>query len=241
MRINILFPVLNEQLRLEKGILNTIEYLDKNTDCYYEITIVDNGSEDQTANISKRLCQKYNHVKYIRTIERGVGLAFREGVKQNTCEIIGYMDVDLSTDIKHLKEVIEIFTKEESVGIVNGSRFNKKSITIGRKWYRNLTSWGLTLLLKLFLQMKATDSICGFKFFRKEIAEKLVANSSDEKGWFYIIELLLRAEKRKIKIVELPVIWKDDYNTKVKIFKLIKNYLTQIIRLFVELNIRKKV
>ena len=68
----------------------------------------------------------------------------------------------------------------------------------------------------------------GFQFFRKECAKKLVKLSGDDKGWFYCAELLIRAEKAGYTIAELPVVWNDDYDTKVNVIKLIKNYLCRI-------------
>ena len=69
MKIEILFPVLNEEIRLEKGITRTIEYLSKKDLKAYEweLTIVDNGSTDKTSEISKRLCTQYSCVHYIKT------------------------------------------------------------------------------------------------------------------------------------------------------------------------------
>ena len=231
-KINILFPVYNEELRLENGIKNTVNYFSSIAEDEYELTIVDNASSDRTQEIAERLCQDYNHVKYIRLDDKGVGIAFRAGVRANSAPIVGYMDVDLSTDVRHIGDVLRIFDNELDVEIVNGSRWNKKSETFGRKWYRNLTSHGLTLLLKISLGMRATDSICGFKFFRKSTVENLMSSIMDEEdGWFYIIELLLRAERNSINIYELPVRWQDDYRTTVDVGKLIKNYCIQIVRL----------
>jgi hypothetical protein len=123
------------------------------------------------------------------------------------------------------------------VEFVNGSRFSKESSVSGRKWYRNLTSYGLLFLLHFFLKMKASDAICGFKFFKKETVEKLVESSSkDENGWFFIIEMLLRAERMGVNIYELPVEWADDSRTKVKLFATIKNYVRNIRRLRKVLN-----
>ena len=153
MKINIIFPVLNERLRLESGIRRTVEYLQKINFTDYCITIVDNGSEDETPQIAERLCEEFPKVTYRRIQIRGVGAAFREGVKLNECEIVGYMDIDLSTNIKHLGEAIEIFKKDASVQYINGSRFAKESDTKGRKWYRKITSQGLLILLKVFLGM----------------------------------------------------------------------------------------
>jgi len=239
MYINIIFPVLNERLRLENGIRSTVKYLEQIQFDDYRITIVDNGSEDETPKIAEMLCKEYSRVSYERINVRGVGAAFRRGVELNECEIVGYMDIDLSTNIKHLGEAIELFQKDASLQYINGSRFAKESDTKGRKWYRKITSQGLLILLKVFLRMKSTDAICGFTFMRKNVAEQLVKASSDDNGWFYMIEVLLRAEKTGINVLDYPVEWQEDYNTTVKIFKTICNYLVQITRLFVEFYIKK--
>lgn len=231
MFINILLPVYNEEMRLEKGVKDTIRYFESINYTGYILTIVDNGSTDKTANIAEMLKKTYEQVHYLRLGEKGVGIAIRRGVLQNCCDIVGYMDIDLSTDIQHLRDVIDIFEEESDVAVVNGSRLNKNSKTIGRKWYRNVTSHGLTIILKIFLKMKATDSICGFKFFRKLVVENLINESGDEKGWFFIIELILRAERKNYKIRELPVRWQDDYNTTVHVWKLIREYLKSIWKL----------
>ena len=229
--INILFPVLNERLRLKSGIDRAIEYLRENVSIPYQLTILDNGSEDETPQIGMQLAEDYPEVSYVRVGERGVGVAFRKGIELNECALVGYMDIDLSTDIKYLGKTIEMFQQQPELEYVNGSRFSKDSDTRGRKWYRKITSMGLVFLLKTIFHMKATDAVCGFTFLRKETAEKLVVASGDDNGWFYTIEFLLRAERMGVVIYDMPVEWQEDYNTTVKIWKTIKNYLVQIHRL----------
>ena len=63
--INLLFPVLNERLRLEKGIEGCMTYLKENIKIPYQLTILDNGSEDETPEIGKRLEEKYPEVTYV--------------------------------------------------------------------------------------------------------------------------------------------------------------------------------
>lgn len=229
--INLLFPVLNERLRLEKGIETCMVYLQKQVSIPYRLTILDNGSQDETPEIGKRLAAKYPEVSYVRVGERGVGVAFRKGIELNQCDIVGYMDIDLSTDLKYLGKTIHLFETLPHLDYVNGSRFNKKSDTRGRKWYRKITSAGLVFLLKTVFRMKATDALCGFTFLRREAAERLVRESSQENGWFYTVEILLRAERDGMSICDLPVEWQEDYNTTVKIWKTIKNYLVQMVKL----------
>lgn len=239
--LTIIFPVLNERLRLESGITRTVDYLQNIGFADYEIIIVDNGSEDETPQIAAKLCDRYPSVHYERINIRGVGAAFRRGVELSSGEIVGYMDIDLSTNIRHLGEAIEIFGSQPEIAYINGSRFAATSDTKGRKWYRRITSQGLLILLKLFLGMKSTDAICGFTFLRRETALSLVEGCSDDNGWFYMIEFLLRAEKRGVNILDYPVEWQEDYNTTVRIFKTICNYLKQITRLFIEFNIKKHI
>ena len=241
MMVTIIFPVLNERLRLESGVTRTVEYLEKIDFSDYEILIVDNGSEDETPDIAQALCQKYDRVRYERIEVRGVGAAFRRGVALSRGEVTGYMDIDLSANIKHLGEAIHIFMTRPEIAYINGSRFAKESDTKGRKWYRKITSRGLLILLKLFLRMKSTDAICGFTFVRRETALSLIEGCSQDNGWFYMIEFLLRAEKRGVNILDYPVEWQEDYNTTVKIFRTICDYIVQIARLFREFYIRKNI
>ncbi|MCM1125253.1 MAG: glycosyltransferase [Lachnospiraceae bacterium] len=231
MTINILFPVLNERLRLQSGIDRTMAYLQENVEIPYSLTILDNGSEDETPEIGKALSEKYPEVSYVRVGEKGVGAAFRKGIELNESALVGYMDIDLSTDIKYLGKTIQMFQNRPELEYVNGSRFSKESDTRGRKWYRKITSKGLVILLKTVFHMKATDAVCGFTFLRKETAKRLAAVCGKDNGWFYTIEFLLRAERMGVVIYDMPVEWQEDYNTTVKVWKTIKDYLIHIKRL----------
>lgn len=236
MTLNILFPVLNEHIRLERGIRTTEEYIREHVTVPCSLTIVDNGSDDDTPEIGKKLAAVYDNVEYVRIEQRGVGIAFRTGVERSAADLVGYMDIDLSTDISNLNTMLQLFEERPEVEYVNASRFSKDSDTRGRKWYRKITSRGLLILLKSIFHMKATDAICGFTFVRHPVAEKLVKECSNDPGWFYMIEFLLRAERDGVNIVDLPVRWNEDYNTTVHVWKTIKNYLKNIRRLKKEFN-----
>lgn len=231
MTINLLFPVLNERLRLEKGITNCMNYLKENVDIPYKLTILDNGSEDETPDIARSLEAKYEEVEYVRIDEKGVGIAFKTGIERTDADIVGYMDIDLSTDLNYLSKTIEMFREDTELQYVNGTRFSKESDTRGRKWYRKITSAGLVFILKKKFKMKASDALCGFTFLRTPLAKELVSECSDDHGWFYTVEFLLRAERKNVKIYDMPVLWVEDYDTTVKVWKTIKNYLRQMKRL----------
>ena len=228
MDLTILFPVLNEHLRLESGIDRCVKYVRENVNIPCKMVIIDNGSDDDTPEIGKALAEKYEYVTYLRIEERGVGIAFKTGVEKADTDIVGYMDIDLSTDLKYLSRMIDLFEDRPTLSYVNGSRFSRTSDTRGRKWYRKVTSAGLVFILKHYLGMKATDALCGFTFLRTPVAKKLVKECSDDKGWFYTVEMLLRAERAGLEIEDMPVEWIEDYNTTVNVGRTIKNYLKRI-------------
>ena len=230
---NILFPVYNEENRLEEGITKTLRFLEaRMPEENIHLTIVDNASVDQTEQIARRLEAKYEKVSYIRIAEKGVGAAFRAGVAENTEDIVGYMDVDLSTDLRTLLIMRKIFQNRPSVQMVNASKQAKKAVTIGRSPLRKLTSKGLTFVMKAALDMKASDAICGFKFFRREFVRELIRESDrSENGWFFIIELLIRAERRGACVEEVPVIYTEAEGGHVNVIRQTADYVKNISKL----------
>ena len=126
--INLLFPVLNERLRLQSGIERTMSYLKENVDIPYQVTILDNGSTDETPEIAKVLEEKYAEVTYIRLEERGVGIAFRNGILRNTCTVVGYMDIDLSTDLNCFRLIRSLIMLTEAVSVKNPKQREENGI-----------------------------------------------------------------------------------------------------------------
>lgn len=234
MTINIIIPVLNEESVIMEKIRTVVNYLDKTKlKDLYKLTIIDNGSSDHTGLIAQKLVKQfYGVVYYIRLEQKGVGLAFRTGILKNDCDVVGYMDLDLATDLKHLLQIYEAFTNKCEVAV--GSRLLPNSKVIGRSLVRNITSISLNILLKMYLRVNFSDAMCGFKFYNADTSRRLVEECSETNGWFYCAEMMIRAEWLGIHIMEIPVIWTDDPDSKVKIGKLSMEYLSEIQKLHME-------
>lgn len=234
MKISIIFPVLNEENRLENGIRKTIEYFEKNRlNVEYELIISDNGSVDKTEMISRRLEHEFSRVKYLKLNQKGVGYAFREGAKISTGDIVGYMDIDLATDLSAIELTLKKI-QNEGKDIVNSSRYHKDSIVIGRPLFREIISRGNIILVNLFLGTKLTDYMCGFKFFKKEVLLKLIKVCSKEKGWFFCAELLVVGKWLGYSVEDIPIKWVDERkHSKVdsQILKLSMNYIRNMIKI----------
>lgn len=229
-KLAITIPVLNEEETIVSKVEEVVNFFNLNNICDYIIIIGDNGSTDNTENLSKSLEQKYDFIKYLKISRKGVGLALRESWLKYEADIVGYMDLDLATDLKHIFEVLKLFENEDTK-IVVGSRLLKSSKVSNRKPIREITSRGFNFLVKRILKVKFTDGMCGFKFFRREIAVSLIKKGIETDGWIFATEILAKAEWSGIKIKEVAVNWKDDPNSKVKILSLSWAYFKHLISL----------
>ena len=214
LKLDISIPVLNEELRVENGVVKTIEFLENNKIKNYSITIADNGSSDNTEGIAKKLIERFHRIRFIKVNKKGVGLALKKSWGSSDAELIGYMDVDVATDLSHLIDAYKLLHSDE-VDIVNGSRLLPGSRVMNRSIIRNITSRGFNFLLKKALNVNITDGMCGFKFLKKTAYDKLEKIGLENDEWFFCTELLVKAEWLGMRVLEIPVIWKDDRDSRV--------------------------
>ena len=227
MTFDVTIPVLNEEETLARQVDILHQFLKEHypTPGQWQIVIADNGSTDQTAEIAAALCKSHPGVKYLRVPERGVGLALKTSWSASEADIVGYMDLDLATDLTHFPEAYNALAKEQN-DLVYGTRLHSKSKVIGRTIKREFTSRVFNTILKVYLGTRFSDGMCGFKWLRREKVEDYLKGGATSNGWFFSTELLAVAEWQGSKMYELPVTWTDDTSSsKVKIGKLAKEYL----------------
>lgn len=231
--IEISIPILNEEYTLTKQIEHLIGFINEScpelTDQIY-IILADNGSIDTTSELSQALERKYSQVKYLKVEQKGVGRALKKSWDISQADIIGYMDLDFSTDLNHLPEVFSHLLNTQA-DVVTGSRLMRGSKVIGRSLLRTITSRGFNFLLRLLFKTKISDGMCGFKFLTKDAWNTIKLNGADDNGWFFATEVLLVAEFLKFKILSIPVCWTDEPNSKVKIINLSVEYIKRMLKL----------
>ena len=229
-------PVLNEEAGLERGAHSTLAFFQEHGMDNWRLAIADNGSEDRTPQIAESIVREFpDRARFLRLSERGVGLAIRHSWTGSEADVVGYMDVDLATDLKHLLEVQSHFTQSASQ-VVNGSRLLPESRVVGRKLLREITSRGLNFTMRTVLGCHFTDAMCGFKFFQRQLVLDLLDEVPVIPDWFVAAELLVRGEWRGLSVQEIGVHWTDDPNSKAKVGSLIKQNLEHIMRLRRELH-----
>ncbi len=231
MKISVVLPAYNEAQKLPEAVDSVKKHLE-GTGYDYEVIIAEDGSSDGTDEVAAQLSQKDSRVQHLHSKERlGRGKALRKAFESAEGEIVGYMDVDLSTDLKHLKELVDSIAVE-GFDIATGSRLMKESKK-QRPAKREFASKGYNFLIKLLLGSKLHDHQCGFKAFKKETILELSKDIKDN-HWFWDTEVLILAQRRGYKIKEFPVEWEHGGDTKVSLSKDVAYMGSQILRLWGE-------
>lgn len=233
MTFDVTIPVLNEEATLARQVAVLHDFLslhfpDKKQ---WRIVIADNGSTDQTRQIATQLSASMPEVQLVAVPEKGVGLALKTSWGQSKADIVGYMDLDMATDLPHFLEAYQALSAQ-SFDIVYGTRLHPRSKVIGRTLKREITSRIFNLLLKIYLGVHFSDGMCGFKFLKRSVYQSLYTGGAQNNGWFFSTELLTVAEWQKLRIFELPVKWTDDTSSsRVRIIPLAKRYLKDMSQL----------
>ena len=231
MKVSIVLPAYNEAKRIRQAVKAVMRYMDM-TGYEYEIIIAEDGSTDGTDAIAAELASKYDNVKHLHSDERlGRGRALVNAFQRADGDVLVYLDVDLSTDMEHLKELIDSIV--EGYDFATGSRLMRGSST-ERPFKRDFASRGYNFLVRLLLKSKLSDHQCGFKAFRKEALMDVVKYVRDN-HWFWDTEVLVLAQRLGYKVKEFPVRWKQGKDTKVKLRRDVLYMFGQILRMWRDL------
>jgi glycosyltransferase involved in cell wall biosynthesis len=228
--VEITVPVYNEEKELEKNIVVLSDFCSKKLSNYdWHITIADNASKDNTPVIASTLIKKNPKILYSRLEQRGRGRAVKHVWSQSKCDYCVYMDLDLSTDLIHLPNILKKLEKGYDIAI--GSRLANGARIEGRTFLRELTSRVLNFFfIQFFFHTHFTDAQCGFKGVTRNVVENLIPKVKDNE-WFFDGELLIIAEKSGYKIYEEPVHWIDNPGSTVRLLSTIWGDLMSIKRL----------
>jgi glycosyltransferase involved in cell wall biosynthesis len=215
--VDIIIPVLNEEDQLESSVLALRDFLLASCPYRWRIVVADNGSKDRTPQICQDLKVRFpGQVDFERLELRGRGRALRTAWLKSEADVLCYMDVDLSTNLRALPPLLAALMHSD-YDLGTGSRLMHGAI-VTRQWKRELISRTYNTIIRLFFWHRFRDAQCGFKAITREAAQKLIPQVKDNE-WFFDTELLLKAERQGYRIFEVPVEWIEDLGTTVKIFK----------------------
>jgi glycosyltransferase involved in cell wall biosynthesis len=237
MQVSLILPAYNEAVRIEDTVNQTAKALEEFTSSF-EIIIAEDGSSDGTDKIASKLAEKYSYVQHLHSDSRqGRGKALNRAFKSTSGEMLCYIDVDLATDMSHLKELIESISIE-GYDFATGSRMMPQS-KVKRPLKRSFASQGFNFLVRTLLHSKLYDHQCGFKAFRREPLFDLLDKVKDT-HWFWDTELFIISQYHGYKVKEFPVVWRHGGATKVNLRKDVLEMGSQIFRLRQDLKKEKQ-
>jgi glycosyltransferase involved in cell wall biosynthesis len=226
--VEVVIPAYNEQRVLATSVRALREHMLREPAVPFTITIVDNASNDSTLELARSLARNLPEVQVLHLERKGRGRALRAAWSVSEADVLAYMDVDLSTDLAALGQLLAPLL-EGRADLSVGSRLAPGAqVTRGIK--RELISRAYNALLQALLGAGFSDAQCGFKAGRREVVQALLQEVEDEE-WFFDTELLYRAQRNRLAIHEVPVRWVDDPDSRVDIIATAREDLRGIMRL----------
>tara|TARA_B100000029_G_scaffold474353_1_gene516571 strand:+ start:4308 stop:5063 length:756 start_codon:yes stop_codon:yes gene_type:complete len=219
--LSIIFPVFNEELRLNSSFNHIKNFLKKVKKLKTEIIFVDDGSGDNSYNLINKFIKNYKSkniikLKVIRSRKNlGKGGALKLGVKLARHQWILTSDIDMSVSLFQFSKWLKRKFIKNKYSVYFGSRSHKKS-NVQRDFLRKTLGDIGSLLIAIILGIKIKDTQCGYKLYKKKEA-KLAFSKLKNNGWDHDVELILILKSKNVLIKELPVKWVHKNNSKVNV------------------------
>lgn len=221
MRVSLIVPAYNEEKRLGPFLQSIVNYLPSHPEDIQEVIVVDDGSNDATAEVANNFISKLPQLRYVcHQNNRGKGAAVQTGVMAAAADYIIFMDADGATAITELPKMLAAL-EQADIGV--GNRWMTGSQTLRHSSLRQLAGWAYRVYMGLF-GLSAIDTMCGFKGYRKDVARELFSNLI-EKRWLFDAEVAYKAVRRGLTIKNFPIAWESKDGSKLDLPALLKSAL----------------
>lgn len=218
--LSVVIPAYNEETNIRLGALDKVACFMNGLSFGWEVLLVDDGSTDGTKGLLDEFAVANHGFRVIRSVHQGKALTVIAGVLAAKGGIVLFTDLDQATPIGEVEKLLPWFKKDLPAGrqgfdVVIGSRSNRRE---GAPLTRRVMARGFMVLRSIFLGLHGiTDTQCGFKAFRKDVARdifgrlKLYSEHREVEGSMvtagFDLEVLFLAKKVGYKIKEVSVEW----------------------------------
>ena len=232
-KISIIIPAFNEQHKIQQDIVAADRFLISDN-LSGEIIVVDDGSTDQTVMVAQNSANDIQTPCIVERLEenRGKGRAVRSGILKSRGKYVAFADSGVCIPFKQVKTGMDLIESGQSL-IAHGSRkLSGCHISQPQSLYRRICSalfhWFLIHDIKRLGNL--TDTQCGFKVYRGDIARELYTQSTID-GFMFDIEIIFLALSKDYQIREFAVDWTCDPDSRLKPAHEAAHVLTDILRL----------
>ena len=209
--VSVIVPAHNEELRIGPTLEKLTSYF-ASRPFRWEVIVIDNGSEDATAQIVERWASTTPQVRLESIPDPGKGGAVRHGMLRATGANRFMCDADMSMPVEFLDDFIE--QMEAGYDVVLGSRQVRGARRFGESAARHMMGRGFNWVVRVAVVRGILDTQCGFKMFRGEAADDIFERQRIT-GWAFDVEVLSIARQRGMSLLEMPIDWRNDPASKI--------------------------
>ncbi len=212
--LSIVIPAYKEGAKIEADVRAAADFLQR-SELRGEILVVDDGSPDDTADRAAALRGEFpNLIVLSYKPNRGKGHAVRHGVLRARGRIVMFADSGLCAPYDNAKIGIALIDMN-MCDVAHGSRRVRGSSAVARPLWRRVGSTGFKWLSHtvMGIPLSITDTQCGFKLYRREAGRELYEAAFTD-GYMFDTELIMRAVRSKWRLLEFPVIWTTDADSR---------------------------
>jgi len=231
MDLSIVIPAYNESQKIQLDIQTAAEFLQKEG-LSGEIIVVDDGSTDHTEKKAQTTpLPKDIILQVIHTEEnRGKGHAIRSGMIKTQGDYCMFADSGYCVPYENVQAGLSMIQNGECE-IAHGSRKMQgchiiKKQNLYRRMCSGMFHW--MVIYAMNISREYTDTQCGFKVYRGDIARNLYSQCIID-GFMFDIETIVRAEKMGYRIREFPVEWTNDRDSRLSPVRSFRSVLKELI------------
>ncbi len=212
--LSIIIPAHNEERRLPQTLEQVVAFVNQQS-FDAEVLVVENGSRDNTLKIAQDFATLHPLVRAIHEELPGKGRAVQRGMLAATGQYRFFADADFSMPVG---EISRFIPPAVDVPVAIGSREAPGAVRYNEPAYRHFTGRVFNTFIRLLVLPKLQDTQCGFKMFRADAAQDLFPRQT-LMGWSFDVELLYIASRRGYAILEIPIPWYFNPESKVNVLR----------------------
>jgi glycosyltransferase involved in cell wall biosynthesis len=212
--VSLIIPAWNEERRLPSALDQYIPLLEGNQ-LPFEVIVVADGVTDKTVEVATNYSGRGVRVLHFET-KLGKGGAIIEGFKNARYELVGFLDADAPITAQDLALMLSILSSADAA--IASRWLSGSDGELNQPISRILLSRTWNLLVRGVLGLSVYDSQCGAKFFRREAVLKVLPQVTLT-NWAFDVSLLFHLTHAGLKVEEVPVSWRVDFETKMRLEK----------------------
>jgi len=214
--LSLIIPAFNEEIRIAGSLDRILKFL-KGRPYTFEIIIIDDGSKDRTVELVKNRFGQHSEVRINQQQNLGKGKAVQQGMLLAGGKYLFFSDADLSVPIETLSLFLSHLEKDSDIAIGTRQKAGA-TIEIHQPLFREFLGKVYTKLTNWILRLRVSDFTCDFKGFRREAARDLFSRQQLS-NWSFDAEILYLARLKGYRVSEIPVVWRNDERTKVRLWR----------------------